>query len=349
MRQLRVIPEGEFRVHTITRTVDRKFFFGDQEKAVILKILRKLSRALDVKILGYALMSNHIHLLLELPDKDSLPALTEESLMAKLKHLYDGNYILDVKQQFECARKQSRKPETLQRRIDEILAPYEKRRADLSIFMKELKQRISIYVNNKHNRVGTLWEGRYKSVLVGNDEFSLLTMAAYIDLNPVRAGLVSKPEDYRWCSYAEALAGNRKAQNGLQSMMVNGFRDDRFEDSWKETQARYRQFLFEEGEEVKGDATLGQRNRKGMTRSDVDAVIEQSGEISVPLLLRHKVRYFSDGLILGTEAFVNQIFERHRSTLTNQGTKRKTGARKLRGGDWGELRVYRDLQKDVIG
>lgn len=56
------------------------------------------------------------------------------------------------------------------------------------------------YFNDAQKRTGTLWEGRYKSTLIQTDRY-LLTCMAYIDLNPVRAGLVAQPQDYPWSSY----------------------------------------------------------------------------------------------------------------------------------------------------
>jgi hypothetical protein len=66
-------------------------------------------------------------------------------------------------------------------------------------------------------------------------------------------------------------------------------------------------------------------------------------------VLRHRVRYFCDGAVLGSAAFVNAVFEREQSLRKRFGEKRTSGARRMRGADWGELRVLRDLQKDVIG
>ena len=63
--------------------------------------------------------------------------------------------------------------------------------------MKELKERFSRWFNKRHGRRGMLWQDRYRSVLV-EDGDALRTMAAYIDLNPVRAGLIDDPKDYRW-------------------------------------------------------------------------------------------------------------------------------------------------------
>src|SRR5690606_24331864 len=82
--------------------------------------------------------------------------------------------------------------------LDSIVARYQSRLGDLSIFLKELKWRFSRWYNQTHDRVGTLWEDRYRSVLVEGDEHALMTIAAYIELNPVRAGLIDDPKDYRW-------------------------------------------------------------------------------------------------------------------------------------------------------
>ena len=61
----------------------------------------------------------------------------------------------------------------------------------------------------RHGRKGTLWEDRFRSVLVEGAGLALATMAAYIDLNPVRAGMVEDPKDYRWSGYGAAMAGRK--------------------------------------------------------------------------------------------------------------------------------------------
>jgi putative transposase len=66
--------------------------------------------------------------------------------------------------------------------------------------MKLLGQRYVQYVNRTYKRSGTLWEGRYRSSIVQQEEY-LLTCQRYIEMNPVRAGIVNHPEEYRWSSY----------------------------------------------------------------------------------------------------------------------------------------------------
>lgn len=70
----------------------------------------------------------------------------------------------------------------------------------LSLLMKSSNQRYTQYFNWRHGRSGSLWEGRYKSCLVQSERY-LLTCQRYIELNPVRAGIVALPGQYRWSSY----------------------------------------------------------------------------------------------------------------------------------------------------
>ncbi len=70
----------------------------------------------------------------------------------------------------------------------------------ISRLMQGLGRRYVVYINQTYRRTGTLWEGRYRAGLVGTDDY-LLTCMRYVELNPVRAGMVGHPTDYRWSSY----------------------------------------------------------------------------------------------------------------------------------------------------
>jgi len=80
-----------------------------------------------------------------------------------------------------------------------LLTPQETDSA--ALMMKHLGQRYVQFVNRTYHRSGTLWEGRFKSCLAEEGTY-VLTCYRYIELNPVRAGMVTRPEDYRWSSYA---------------------------------------------------------------------------------------------------------------------------------------------------
>ena len=74
--------------------------------------------------------------------------------------------------------------------------------------MQSLGRRYVRYFNDRYNRTGTLWEGRYRAALI-TDERYWLTCLRYVEMNPVRAGLVSSPESYKWCSYRVHGLGER--------------------------------------------------------------------------------------------------------------------------------------------
>lgn len=118
---------------------------------------------------------------------------------------------------------------------------------DLGEFMKWLLQRFTQRFNHAHSRSGTLWEDRFKSVIV-EDGVAARTMAAYIDLNPVRAGMVEDPTDYRWSSYGEAVGGGKKG-NGKKARegLVRAYLCDRgvgFEaEKWQVVSRWYRRLL----------------------------------------------------------------------------------------------------------
>jgi len=341
MRKARMIHEGESFYHCMSRVVDKRFIFNELEKNTFRKMMRKLEQFLGVEVVTFCLMSNHFHLLVRVPDRETMPELTEEQLLELLPVLYSGNLVTDVRQELDRARNSGD-----ERWTREILERYEARRGNLSVFLKELKQRFTQWYNRENGRRGTLWEDRFKSVLVEGSENALLTMAAYIDLNPVRAGMVSDPKDYRWCGYAEAVAGNRLARKGLCTILKQTTYAENVKITWRETAVKYRLLLFGKGEEVAADPEYGTRGKRGFSAERIEAEIERGGKLSVPEILRCRVRYFCDGAIFGSVEFVDRVFETNRSRY---GPNRKSGARKMRGADWGELRVLRDLRVDVFG
>ena len=213
---------------------------------------------------------------------------------------------------------------------------------DVSAFMKLLKQRFTQWFNRTHRRKGTLWEERFKSVLVEGAGHALATMAAYIDLNPVRAGLVGDPKDYRWCGYAAAVAGVKAACGGL-GIVAGAARGSAV--AAKAILPEYQLLLFGRGEEA-GLDKAGSPLRRGFKSEEVDAVLAAKGRFDHWQMLRCRVRYFADGLALGTKTFVNEVFAARRGHF---GSKRTTGARALRSVEANGLCALRDLRVRALG
>ena len=76
--------------------------------------------------------------------------------------------------------------------------------ANLSAGMHDLNSGYATWFNRRHRRVGALFQGRFKAILVENESYSCV-LSRYIHLNPVRAGIVQRPENYRWSSYPHYL------------------------------------------------------------------------------------------------------------------------------------------------
>jgi hypothetical protein len=211
--------------------------------------------------------------------------------------------------------------------------------------MKLLKQRFSQWYNRRTGRKGTLWEERFRSVLVQGRGRALTTIAAYIDLNPVRAGVVTDPKDYRWCGYAEAVAGQAQASRGVQAL-VTALQHGR-EESVSKSLEIYRMHLYLEGNEAgEGMGEDGRPVRGALSREAVLEVLKAKGRLPMAEYLRCRVRYFCDGAVFGSREFVDGVFQAYRERF---GPKRKTGARRMRGLAEEALYALRDLQKGVFG
>ncbi len=326
--RFRVLGKGpleSYCYHVMSRTCGGEVMFDDVEKEALRRVIWRMAEFCGIKVLTYCLMGNHFHLLAEVPQRQIWlqrfeGPQGEAKLLEHLSILYSRAYVGLLRD--ELADLRARGMAVL---AEQRLAALKKRFCDLSLFVKEVKERFSRWFNKRRGRRGTLWMDRFKSVLVEGKGEPLRTMAAYIDLNPVRAGLVKDPKDYRWCGYAEALGGSRRAQRGLCKAQCKPV------DGWKSAgaAAAYRCLLHAEGREVK-DAQNEKVVTRGVTAESARAVLAQKGKLSLAEMVRLRVRYFSDGLVLGSREFVEGVFETRRELF---GPKRKLGARRIAESD----------------
>ena len=216
MRQRRVrAGDGlEATYHCMTRTVNGEMLFQDRDKEVLRKMIWQIADFSGVEVLTYCIMSNHFHVLVRVP---CAKAISDRELMRRFRLLYPK----PTKYQEASAKVLESQLQAGGEEAAAIRARLLARMTDVSEFMKTLKQRFCVWYNKSHDRFGTLWAERFKSVLVEGRGNALQTMAAYIDLNPVRAGLVDDPKDYRFCGYAEAVSGEPLAEAGLLGVWVD--------------------------------------------------------------------------------------------------------------------------------
>ncbi len=322
MRMARIKLTGESAVyHCISRIVGGQRLLDDLGKEKLVGILSKLAEFCDVEVITYCIMSNHFHLLLRVPIRVEL---SDTELLAKMVKFYGKKGILTALAQEGLK---------VRGKIDaDIRESVVSRMGDVSAFMKELKQRFSRWYNKTMGRFGTLWAERFTSVVVEDSAAALSAVAAYIDLNPIRAGLVQDPKDYRYCGYAAALTGATTIRQGLMSFLEPA--------DWGKAAAQYRMILFVTG------GSANRSDKAVLDRQTIRAELARGGELSLGQVLRLRVRHMSDGVVLGSKDFVNEMFTRHRDRFS---ARRKDGARPIRGVPLPGICVMRDLRINAIG
>ena len=159
----------------MSRIVNREFIFGAEEQEYFRKSMRDLETFSGVRVLTYCIMSNHFHLLLQIPEAESPD---DDELFRRMRAIYSKVTVANFKNELMEARERCDEEE-----VERLRGRFIYRMNDLSMFLKDLKQKFTQWYNRRVNRRGILWEERFKSILVEGSQHALLTMASYIDLN----------------------------------------------------------------------------------------------------------------------------------------------------------------------
>jgi REP element-mobilizing transposase RayT len=213
-----IIPAGGI-YHVTTHAINTgtPYPFGDLEKERQARLMRSISAFSGVNVLTYAFMGNHFHLLLEVPKAP--PHIPEGEIITRLNHLPKAPSARrrpgdQIAHEIYVLRKQGGSENVIADKLNRI----RDRMYNLSRFMQEFLSRYTQDYNRRHERKGTLWQERFYSTIVEPSQKTLSIVAAYIDLNPVRAGMVSDPKSYRFSGYAASLGGEPAAKQGLKRL-----------------------------------------------------------------------------------------------------------------------------------
>ena len=226
-RIARIKAEGEAFYHVVSRIANKAFLLNnDEKKEVFVNMLHRAADFSGVDVITYVVMDNHFHLCVRVPKREG--EIPESEILRRVGVLYGEDRRAALEKRLAGFREEG--DDTA------IAAELEKLRArmgDLSEFMKTLKQRVSQWYNSNYSHEGTLWSGRFKSVLVEDGRY-LNNLIAYIHGNPIRAGIVTRAADYKWSAPGAAAKGDARAKKGLSLLGVSvgdgGFavRDGRF-------------------------------------------------------------------------------------------------------------------------
>src|SRR6056297_3446318 len=151
----------------MSRTAGGDMLFGEVEKEAFTRIMRRLERFAGVDVLTYAVMGNHFHLLVRVPDREKFLRRFEgeggeERLLDHLKLLYSRPFLASLRHELADLREKG-----MHAQAEELLERFRKRFCNLQIFVKELKERFSRWFNKHHGRKGTLWMDRYPAFARG--------------------------------------------------------------------------------------------------------------------------------------------------------------------------------------
>lgn len=285
-RGLRILPEDRgYFVHVTSRAVHRQFLFKDQEKAEFTKLMDAWADFSGLTVLTHCLLDNHFHLLLWVPPPQQVRF---DEIVRKIRRVWPEKKVLKWLKCYSGGTAANKR--AMERELNE-------RMHHLPSYMRVLKQTFSTWFNLSREVRGTLWEGRYRSMIVKGSREALLNVATYIDLNPVRAGVCQDPRAYRWSGYGQATRGRVTGREGLKELFrvvgacqpaemkrLRQRKGRRFHEkgkdpvTWEEVEKLYRPWLYNKGKCVTDDpsASPERRERRGFKSFEVLKTYEES-------------------------------------------------------------------------
>jgi REP element-mobilizing transposase RayT len=193
--------------HCIARCVRRAFLCGtdaysgqdfEHRKQWLLDRIEQQAGVFAIDICAYAIMSNHYHLVLRV-DRNRALNCSDGEVVERWTRLFKGPILVQRMQAGDTLSPAQ------QQTVSEIIAVWRRRLADISWYMRCLNEFIARQANTEDACTGRFWEGRFKSQAL-LDHASVLSCMAYVDLNPVRAGIARTPEEADFTSIQARLA-----------------------------------------------------------------------------------------------------------------------------------------------
>jgi|SRR5512138_1038178 len=195
--------------HCIARCVRRAWLWGVDEyagknyshrKQWVIERLASLCSIFAIEVCAYAVMSNHYHLVLYV-DRDRARRWTQQEVIDRWTVLFRAPTLVKRWQSGEALEAERAAAEAL-------IEGWRARLYDISWFMRCLNEHLARLANAEDRCTGRFWEGRFKSQAL-LDEAGLLTAMAYVDLNPIRAGIAKTPEDAEFTSIYDRIRAVR--------------------------------------------------------------------------------------------------------------------------------------------
>lgn len=235
--------------HCASWTVDPELRLTEAERDRFVDCLRAAEGYCSIHVLAYSVTLTDFEVLLEIPPTS--PGLdTAEALMDHLKRSAVGaDRVANVKRFLARYRSEGDAPGE-----QDYVNTYTRRLRNHNRFIKLLVDQFTEGFNRTRSRAGKVWAAPGWWTPVEDTADTLLGMATFIDLNPVRAGLAGRSEDYRWCGYGEAVAGKEPAGAAVRYLIRRKFERD---ENLTEALELYRRRLAQRRMELRHFSGLG--------------------------------------------------------------------------------------------
>ena len=286
--RMKVVGEGCY-YHLINRISGCKgeYPFTDVDKEYGFRLLENLSKYFLVEVISAAWMGNHFHLVVYAPSPEELPSI--QSIAAR-----HNAYYKSMRKKFKYgAQLPNINPENIA-----LCHKTGLKMIDISYFMRAFQQRFTTVYNQTRERRGRLWGDRYKSVILEKNH-SLEACIAYVELNPVRAGLVEYPADYRFTTWGRYCGSGRHMfhDNFVKHLKTDIMTEDA--SGWNDDEV-FAYFRSELTRIVVGEA--------GADSEEIHAAQQQARrKESMPIRFLRRTRHFSDGAIIGSKLFIREV------------------------------------------
>ena len=179
--------------HLMSRIAHKVFILNEDDRNDFLDIMWRAAEFVGVTLLGWCVMTNHFHLLVYLPPPIELG---EDEILRRYEILKGKTAAANKRKELDKFRS-----EGCEDVVNEWFERQRKRMYDIGSFMKIVKQWFTEMYNVRYSHTGTLWEGEYLDKGVKRTTSEMAKRLAYIHLNPIRALLASRFDEYRWSSF----------------------------------------------------------------------------------------------------------------------------------------------------
>lgn len=249
----------------------------EHSRETFIRFLDFYSKAYRCEVATYVVMGNHYHLILKM---DSYRELSQQELQESAKLFYPNTY------------------DQTNRWSDAHWEQFNRRLFNLADLMRNIQQGFARWYNKTHKRRGRFWADRFKSTILLGEE-ALLECMQYVDLNPIRAGLVTKPEDYEYCGFYRRMGMEKHDLLDLKKLVSERTKMKSLES--------YRSLLYARG-------SIATKENTGEISSKVfDAELAQNFQLGVSDEKRDHFRFYVDGLVIGAKEKVVEWINRLRA------------------------------------